>query len=157
MDSLENIIAVVIQAENHRSRPALTLVHPSPTSVSGFAPVCCRNKFLLLCQRVKKDVQQPDLDSKVVFSMQQFCLGYPQAPSQPKPRGQPRISLENQTTAASSPMRKPNRCARNMKRMREIWWVTGSGRGHCIPNPAVHLGESRPASSFLLLTSSSQQ
>lgn len=130
----------MIQAENHRLRPASTLVHPSATSISGFAPVCCRNKFLLLCQRVKKDVQQPDLDSKVTFSMHQFSLGYPQAPSQPRLRAQPRISSENQSIAASSPIRKANGCARNTRRMREVWWVTGSGRGHCIPNPALHFG-----------------
>lgn len=92
---------------------------------------------MLPCQRVKKDVHfRPQQQGCLL----QFSLVFPQVPSQPRPRGQPRISLENRTTAACSPIRKPNHCARNMRRMREIWWVTGSGRGQCMPNPVLHSG-----------------
>lgn len=74
--SLENIIAVVIPAENHRPRPALTLVRPSPTSVNGFAPICCGAMFLLLCGRVEKDVQQPSSSQTSTARSSSPCSGF---------------------------------------------------------------------------------
>lgn len=152
---MENIIALVIQAENHRLRPALTFVHPSATSVSGFALVCCRNKFFATVPKGKKgcsfQTSTARLSSPAVFS------------------GVPTSSQSTKTKrSAKDILRKPNHsCLFSHQEAKPLCQEheenEGSLVGDRIWRRSVHakscspLRESRPASSFLLLLPSSLQ
>lgn len=134
------MIAVVIQTENPRSRPALTFVHPSATSVGGFAPVCCRNKLFATLPKGKKGCS-------AARPRQQGCLLHAAIFSG--------VSTNSQSTktkrSAKDILRKPNHsCLFSHQEAKLLCQEHEEDEGGlvgdriweriCIPNPALHLG-----------------